>query len=37
MAGREIYKNKHGYYPNQPPQYTQEQVIEILKQLKKNK
>ena len=30
MAGREIYKNKHGYYPNQPPQYTQEQVIEIL-------
>ena len=37
MAGREIYKNKHGYYPNQPPQYTEEQVIEILKQLKKNK
>ena len=37
MAGREIYKNKHGYYPNQPPQHTEEQVIEILKQLKKNK
>lgn len=37
MAGREIYKNKHGYYPNQPPHHTQEQVIEILKQLKNNK
>lgn len=37
MAGREIYKNKHGYYPNQPPQYTEDQVIEILKRLKKKK
>lgn len=37
MAGREIYKNKHGHYPNQPPLHTEEQVIEILKQLKKNK
>jgi glycosyltransferase involved in cell wall biosynthesis len=37
MAGREIYKTKHGYYPNQPPLYTEEQVIEVLKQLKKNK
>lgn len=37
MAGREIYKVKHGYYPNQPPLHTEEQVIEILKQLKKNK
>jgi glycosyltransferase involved in cell wall biosynthesis len=37
MAGREIYKDKHGYYPNQPPLHTEEQVIEILKQLKKNK
>lgn len=37
MTGREIYKKKHGYYPNQPPQYTEEQVIEILKKLKKNK
>lgn len=38
MAGREIYKNKHGYYPNQPPLHTQEQVIVKLKELKaKNK
>jgi hypothetical protein len=37
MAGREIYKTKHGYYPNQPPLHTEEQVIEILKRLKKNK
>ena len=37
MAGREIYKAKHGYYPNQPPLHTEEQVIEILKHLRKNK
>lgn len=37
MAGREIYKEKHGYYPNQPPQYTQEQVIQILKDLRKKR
>jgi glycosyltransferase involved in cell wall biosynthesis len=36
MSGREVYKNKHGYYPNQPPLHTEQQVIEILKQLKKN-
>ena len=35
MAGREIYKNKHGYYPNQPPTYSEEQVIQILKELKR--
>ena len=35
MSGREIYKKKHGYYPNQPPTSTKEEVIEILKQLKK--
>lgn len=34
MAGREIYKKKHGYYPNQPPIRTEEQVIEVLKQLR---
>ena len=37
MEGREIYKNKHGYYPNQPPSYTESQVLEILKQIKKSK
>lgn len=37
IAGREIYKNKHGYYPNQPPQYTEEQVIQILKELRKER
>lgn len=32
--GSEIYKRKHGHYPNQPPNYSQEQVLQILKQLK---
>lgn len=35
--GREIYKTKHGHYPNQPPLSTKEQVIESLKTIKKNK
>ena len=35
--GREIYKNKHSHYPNQPPLHTKDQVIESLKQIKKNK
>lgn len=34
MAGREIYKAKHGHYPNQPPIKTKEQVLETLKQIK---
>lgn len=34
MEGREIYKKKHGYYPNQPPLSTEQQVLECLKQLK---
>lgn len=34
MAGREIYKKKHGYYPNQPPTYTQDQVVQFLKDLR---
>lgn len=34
--GREIYKNKHGHYPNQPPVVTKQQVIETLKQIKNN-
>jgi glycosyltransferase involved in cell wall biosynthesis len=37
ISGREIYKNKHGYYPNQTPSSTKEEVLEILKSLKKNK
>lgn len=32
--GSEMYKRKHGHYPNQPPHTTKEQVINILKQLK---
>jgi GT2 family glycosyltransferase len=33
-GGREIYKQKHGHYPNEPPLITKEHVIEIIKQLK---
>ena len=33
-GGREIYKRKHGHYPNQPPYYSKEQVIEKIKILK---
>lgn len=36
MEGREIYKNKHGHYPNQPPMYSKEEVIKTLKQIKLN-
>ena len=34
-TGREIYKQKHGHYPNEPPYLTKDQVIQIIKQLKK--
>jgi len=34
-GGREIYKQKHGHYPNEPPYVTEEQVIQTIKQLKK--
>jgi len=34
MEGREIYKQKHGYYPNQPPTSTEEDVIKFLKSIK---
>lgn len=34
LKGGEIYKRKHGHYPNQPPPFTLDQVIPILKQLK---
>lgn len=33
MEGREIYKNKHGHYPNQPPLTSKEDVLKILKGL----
>ena len=33
-GGRELYLKKHGHYPNQPPIYSKEQTIEILKKLK---
>jgi GT2 family glycosyltransferase len=33
-SGREIYKRKHGHYPNQPPYKSKEEVIKIIKQLK---
>ena len=33
-GGREIYKQKHGHYPNEPPYTTKEDVVETLKKLK---
>jgi GT2 family glycosyltransferase len=33
-GGREIYKRKHGHYPNQPPFVSQGEVIEKIKELK---
>lgn len=35
MAGREIYKRKHGHYPNHAPQVSKEEVIQIVKNIKK--
>lgn len=32
--GRELYLQKHGHYPNQPPLYSQDQVIQSLKKIK---
>ena len=34
-GGREIYKKKHGHYPNMPPFTPKEQVIESIKQIGK--
>ena len=34
-GGRELYKRKHGHYPNQPPFVTKEEVIKSLNNLKK--
>ncbi len=33
-GGREIYKDKHGHYPNEPPFTTKEDVLKSLKQIK---
>ncbi len=33
-GGREIYKKKHGHYPNQPPYVTKEEVVKCLKTIK---
>lgn len=35
-GGREIYKRKHGHYPNQPPYMSKDAVIQEIKKLKKN-
>lgn len=32
--GSELYKQKHGHYPNQPPHSSKAEVIEILKHIK---
>jgi len=36
-GGREIYKQKHGHYPNEPPYVSKEQVIQTIKQLNTKK
>jgi GT2 family glycosyltransferase len=33
-GGREIYKRKHGHYPNMPPYNSKEDVVQTLKKLK---
>lgn len=33
-GGREIYKRKHGHYPNQPPFVSKEEIVQCLKKLK---
>lgn len=35
-GGREIYKRKHGHYPNQPPYVSEQEVVQKLKEIKKN-
>ena len=34
MEGREIYKKKHGHYPNQPPLHSKDDVLLFLRNLK---
>ena len=36
-GGREIYKQKHGHYPNQPPYVEKSEVVNIIKKLKSNR
>lgn len=36
-GGREIYLQKHGHYPNQPPFVSKEEVIQTIKRLKNEK
>lgn len=36
-GGRELYKTKHGHYPNEPKSYNLNQVIDILKKIEKRK
>lgn len=33
LEGRELYKNKHGHYPNNPPPMTQSEVLFSIKQI----
>lgn len=33
--GREIYKEKHGHYPNMPPQTSKDEVLKTIKRLKR--
>jgi GT2 family glycosyltransferase len=34
LDGREIYKSRHGHYPNQPPLTSKQEVISVIKTLK---
>jgi len=34
-GGREIYKEKHGHYPNQPPVTSKNEVLDVIKKIKK--
>jgi predicted O-methyltransferase YrrM len=34
-GGREVYKQKHGHYPNMPPRTTREAVLKSIKRLKR--
>jgi GT2 family glycosyltransferase len=36
MRGRELYLQKHGHYPNQPPLFSKSDVISFLKEIKQN-
>lgn len=33
MSGREIYRQKHGHYPNMPPLISEQETLNILKQI----